>query len=289
MLEKTDKLLVAPGVYDGLSARIAMKVGFDVLYMSGAGTSASRLGMADLGLATLSDMKAQAEMIANLDPSGPPIIADMDTGYGGPTMVYRSVSEYIRVGVAGFHIEDQILMKRCGHLSGKEVIPREDYYVRLRAALQAKRDLNSDIVIIARTDALQQLGYDECVERMREARRLGCDVGLIEGFATMEQARKAPVDLAGWPLMMNSVENGHSPLITVEEAREMGFRIANFSFGTIAPAYQAIFDALHGLKQKGVVGTPGNVTPKKIFEVCGLADLVAQDTLSGGSSYLKGV
>ncbi|KKY21646.1 putative carboxyphosphonoenolpyruvate [Diplodia seriata] len=161
MLEETDDLIVAPGVYDGVSARAALEVGFNALYMTGAGTTASRLGQPDLGIAHLHDMRANAEMIANLSPYGPPLIADMDTGYGGPITIARTVTEYIRAGVAGAHLEDQILTKRCGHLLHKPVISASAYTTRLRAAASARAAAGSDFVLIARTDALQTLGYDE--------------------------------------------------------------------------------------------------------------------------------
>jgi len=289
MIRDSDHLIVCPGVYDGLSARTALEVGFEALYMTGAGTSASRLGMADLALATLADMRAHAEMISNLEPQGPPVIADMDAGYGGPMMVYRAVCEYIRAGVAGFHLEDQLLTKRCGHLKGKAVVPREEYYSRIRAAQQARKAMGSDIVLIARTDALQKHGIDECIERLKVARELGADVGLCEGFQTKEQARKTVAALPGWPLLMNSVENGASPLITVEEAQEMGFRLMIFSFASIAPAYTAIKTTLEKLKKDGVVGTKATITPKKIFEVCGLEQLVEVDMKSGGNAFAEGV
>ncbi|KFY78118.1 hypothetical protein V498_09189, partial [Pseudogymnoascus sp. VKM F-4517 (FW-2822)] len=175
MIEQTDELIVCPGVYDGLSARIALRVGFSALYMTGAGTTASRLGQPDLGIAHLHDMKEHAEMIANLDPYGPPLIADMDTGYGGPIMIANSVKSYIRAGVAGFHIEDQVMNKRCGHLQGKRVVPAEEFYTRVNAAKAAKDAMHSDIVLIARTDALQMHGYDECIKRLETACKMGAD------------------------------------------------------------------------------------------------------------------
>lgn len=289
MLKNTNDLIVCPGVYDGLSARTALEVGFDALYMTGAGTAASRLGMADLGLATLADMRAQAEMISNLDPFGAPVIADMDTGYGGPMMVDRSVCEYIRAGVAGFHIEDQLLQKRCGHLKGKQVVEREEYYSRIRAAQAARVRMGSDIVLIARTDALQMRGYDECVARLKVARDLGADVGLLEGLSSKEMAANAAKELAPWPLMMNSVENGASPLITVDEARSMGFRFMIFSFASLAPAYTAIKTTLERLKVEGMVGTEKKITPKKIFEVCGLDHLTEVEANAGSNAFAGGV
>ncbi|KAJ5787883.1 hypothetical protein N7457_002873 [Penicillium paradoxum] len=289
MLKDTKDLIVCPGVYDGLSARIAMEVGFKGLYMTGAGTTASRLGMADLGLAQLHDMKTNAEMIANLDPFGPPLIADMDTGYGGPLMVSKAVQQYIQAGVAGFHIEDQIQNKRCGHLNGKKVVGLEEYLTRIRAAKLTKDRLHSDIVLIARTDALQQHGYDECIRRLKAAREMGADVGLLEGFTSKEQARQAVQDLAPWPLLLNMVENGASPLITTHEAKEMGFRIMIFSFATITPAYMGIRATLERLKTEGVVGVPDGLGPRTIFDVCGLMDAMKVDTESGGDGFAEGV
>ncbi|KAJ5170973.1 uncharacterized protein N7500_003756 [Penicillium coprophilum] len=289
MLKDTKELIVCPGVYDGLSARIAMEVGFKGLYMTGAGTTASRLGMADLGLAQLHDMKTNAEMIANLDPFGPPLIADMDTGYGGPLMVSKSVQQYIQAGVAGFHIEDQISNKRCGHLNGKKVVGLEEYLMRIRAAKLTKDRLHSDIVLIARTDALQQHGYEECIRRLKAARDIGADVGLLEGFTSKEQARQAVQDLAPWPLLLNMVENGASPLITTKEAEEMGFRIMIFSFATITPAYMGIKATLERLKADGVVGVPEGLGPRTIFEVCGLMDSMKIDTESGNDGFAEGV
>ncbi|GIJ83102.1 hypothetical protein Asppvi_001620 [Aspergillus pseudoviridinutans] len=288
-LRETDELIVCPGVYDGLSARIAMQLGFKALYMTGAGTTASRLGMADLGLAQLYDMRTNAEMIANLDPFGPPLIADMDTGYGGPLMVAKSVQQYIQAGVAGFHIEDQIQNKRCGHLAGKKVVSLDEYITRIRAAKQTKDRLRSDIVLIARTDALQQHGYDECIRRLKAARDIGADVGLLEGFTSKEMARQAVQELAPWPLLLNMVENGAGPLITTKEAKEMGFRIMIFSFASLAPAYLGIKAALERLKNEGITGIPEGLGPKRLFEVCGLMDSMRIDTEAGGNGFTNGV
>jgi len=291
MINKGDRLIICPGVYDGFSARIAMSLPFPALYMTGAGTTASRLGQADLGIAQLHDMKENAEMIANLDPQGPPLIADMDTGFGGggPIMVARAVQHYISAGVAGYHIEDQIQQKRCGHLAGKEVVDLESYLQRIRAAKAEAVRRNSDIVLIARTDALQSRGYDECVVRMRAARDLGADVGIIEGFTTKEMAARAVQDLAPWPLLLNSVENGASPIITVQEAQDYGFRLMIFSFASLAPAYTAIKACFMKILTEGVTGTANDLTPKKMFEVCGLADSMKIDEEAGGTSFLKGV
>ncbi|KAL8643459.1 MAG: hypothetical protein Q9226_008357, partial [Calogaya cf. arnoldii] len=213
-LQHSTDLIVCPGVYDGLSARIAEAVGFETLYMTGAGSTASMLGMADLGIASRDDMVRNADMIANLNSHQFELIADMDTGYGGPVTITQTVYQYIRANVAAFHIEDQVLTKRCGHLSGKKVVTNDIYLSRIRAARAAIDHEKADIQLIARTDANQQLGYEECMVRLKAARDCGADVGLLEGFKTKEEAARAVKELAPWPLLLNIVENGHSPLIT---------------------------------------------------------------------------
>lgn len=204
-------------------------------------------------------------------------------------MVANSVTQYIRAGVAGFHIEDQIQNKRCGHLAGKKVVDREEYYMRIRAAKAAKDKLQSDIVLIARTDANQQYGYDECIERLKVARELGADVGLLEGFTSKEQAAQCVKDLEGWPLLLNMVENGATPVITTKEAKEMGFRIMIFSFASLAPAYVGIKTAFERLKTEGVLGTGKDLTPKRLFEVCGLEDSMMVDFQAGGLAFAQGI
>jgi len=158
-LADPEKFIACPGVYDGFTAQIALREGVDCLYMTGAGTTMSRLGQADMGVATLHDMVTNAGMIASLSPSTP-LIADADTGYGGAIMVGRTVTSYIRAGVAGLHLEDQVVNKRCGHLKGKQLVDINEYASRIRAAVLAREQSGGDIVIIARTDALQSFGYE---------------------------------------------------------------------------------------------------------------------------------
>ncbi|KAL8698949.1 MAG: hypothetical protein Q9224_001620, partial [Gallowayella concinna] len=285
-LQHNKDLIVCPGVYDGLSARIAQTVGFETMYMTGAGSTASMLGMADLGVASRNDMVTNADMIANLDPHHCELIADMDTGYGGPLTVTKTVNQYIRANVAAFHIEDQVLAKRCGHLSGKKVVPTDIYLSRIRAARAAIDMAQSDIQLIARTDANQQHGYDECIARLKAARDLGADIGIFEGFKSKEEAVNAVKELAPWPLLLNIVENGHSPLITVDEARQMGFRIMIFSFAGVIPAYMAIKNVYEKLKYQGVTGIQGcGVGPKELFDICGLQEAMEVDEVAGGADF----
>ena len=287
MIKYSPNIIDCPGVYDGLSARVGIETGFPGLYMTGAGTTASRLGMPDLGIAQLHDMRTNAEMIANLVPvGGPPLIADMDTGYGGPIVIANALTQYVRAGVAGFHIEDQILQKRCGHLAGKEVVDIPTYIQRIRACKQTAERIRSDIVIIARTDALQSRGYEECVERLRLARDAGADAGILEGVQSKEQAAQAVRDLAPWPLCYNSVENGISPLISTREAQEMGYRIIIFSFAAVGSAYVAIRRTMDWLKKYGATGS--RIMPKTLFDVCGLKECVEVDENAGGEAFTNG-
>lgn len=254
------------------------------LSQTGAGTVASRLGQPDLGFASLDDMSNHAEMIANLDPAIP-LIADADTGYGGPNMVARTVARYHRAGVAALHIEDQIQTKRCGHLGGKAVVDREVFTQRIKAAYQARLRLGSDIVIIARTDALQTHDYDEAVARLEEAFAAGADVAFLEGILSREQAEQVCKDLSPKPVLLNMVENGATPSFTPAECQEMGFRIIIFPFATIFPAYQASREALVRLKKTGKTGLASEYTPRKLFTIVGLEEASKIDAQAGGEMY----
>lgn len=227
-------------------------------------------------------MRGNAEMIAGLDMNTP-LIADMDTGFGGPMMVERAVIEYARAGVAAFHIEDQVLQKRCGHLSGKEVVSVDEYLSRIRAAKLARDKIGSDIVIIGRTDALQKLGYEEAIRRLRAAWEAGADAGQLEGVTSKEMARQAVQDLKPLPLLLNMVEHGVTPIITTMEAEEMGFRIMIFSFSCLGPAFIAIRQTLEKLKSEGVTGLPQEARPRTIFDVCGLDEKMEIDEAAGGN------
>lgn len=282
-------IVVVPSVYDGYTARLAMHAGFDVLYMTGAGTSMSRLGMADLGLATMDDMVRNAAMIAGLDPSVP-LIADADTGYGGPLMVRRTVEAYIRAGVASFHIEDQVQTKRCGHLGSKELVDEDVYVSRIRAAVLAREKVG-DIIIIARTDALQSLGYEAAVRRLKQAVAAGADVAFLEAPTSMEQVRAVVRDLAPTPVLLNMVPGGATPDLTAQEAKELGFKMIIFPTMAIAPVYEAVYEAAKVLMETGTV-KPTQVMkrgPKAVFEVCGLDELLDFDLSAGGTTFKDGV
>lgn len=295
LLSNPHEILVCPGVYDGLTARIALAQGFNCLYMTGAGTAASRLGMPDLGIATLNDMLDNAAMIASLDRTVP-LIADADTGYGGPVMVARTVKRYIAAGIAGMHLEDQVLAKRCGHLAGKELVGRDEYYARIRAAVMARDEergtTGGDVVLIARTDALQGYGFDEAVERLQKAVELGADVAFLEGLTTKDEARKACEALKGTPVLLNMVPGGVTPHIAVGEARQLGFRLILYPGAALFATLTSVSAAYKQLYETGdMKPSEGDrkVGVKGVFGVCGLDEFVAFDKRAGGKAYAKGV
>ncbi|CAO2651832.1 Nn.00g001150.m01.CDS01 [Neocucurbitaria sp. VM-36] len=291
MLADPERFIACPGVYDGFTARIALREGVDCLYMTGAGTTMSRLGMADMGIATLNDMLTNASMIANIDPSVP-LIADADTGFGSAIMVGRTVSQYIRAGVAGLHLEDQVVNKRCGHLKGKQLVEVQEYASRIRAAKLARDQSGGDIVIIARTDALQGYGYDEAIKRLKAAIAEGADVAFLEGVNTREEAERACKDLAPTPCLFNNVPGGVSPHFGVQECEEIGYKIAIFPCLAMEMVYPAVRRAVQQLKENGNVDSfdkdGRRYGPKELFQVCGLDELVDFDVQAGGTSYQNG-
>ncbi|KAJ9199431.1 hypothetical protein DTO164E3_4743 [Paecilomyces variotii] len=287
LLADESRIIVCPGVYDGLTARIALREGFDALYMTGAGTTASRLGQPDLGVITLNEMRGNAEMIANLDPSVP-LIADADTGFGGSLMVARTVTEYIRAGVAALHLEDQPTTKRCGHLRNKQVVSEEEYLGRIRAAVNARSRAHGDIVLIARTDALQSLGYEEAISRLKGAIRLGADVAFLEGV-TSKEAKMVCEDLKPTPVLFNAVPGGVSPDLSVQDAEDLGFRMIIFPALALGAVYGAVHDAVRNLKKTGTQVVRAGSTPRDLFNVVGLQEAIALDMASGGQLYKNGV
>ncbi|WP_421990212.1 isocitrate lyase/PEP mutase family protein [Roseococcus sp.] len=213
------RMIRAPGVYDGITAMLSEQAGFPALYMTGAGTSAAR-GFPDFGLLTLSEMVGNGEVIARSVKV--PVIADADTGYGNELNVTRTVREYERAGLAGMHLEDQVFPKKCGHLDDKEVIPREEYIAKVRAAVAARRD--PDFLIIARTDAGAVMGWDEAIARANLALEAGADMAFVEAARTLEQVAAIP-KLVNGPCLLNMVRAGKTPDLALGEAEAMGYRL----------------------------------------------------------------
>ncbi len=271
-LVQAPEILVAPGVVDGVGARLAAKAGFEAVYMTGAGTTASRLGMPDVGLLTMTEMADNAARIA--DAAGLPLVADADTGYGGPVNVRRTVQAYERAGVAGLHIEDQSWPKRCGHLAGKTLIPKAEMAAKIRAACDARID--PDLQIIARCDAIAVEGWEAAIERAEAYQEAGADILFIEAMTTVEQLSFAPKHFRA-PCLYNMASSGKTPDLPAHEMQALGFAIAIFPGVTISAAIPAMARALAMLKETGDLGPLRNeLTPfREYFDLMGMAEVQA--------------
>jgi 2-methylisocitrate lyase-like PEP mutase family enzyme len=213
-------MIVAPGAYDALTARLVAQHGFPAVYMTGAGTSIAH-GYPDYGLLTMTEMVDNAaRMTAAVDV---PVIADADTGYGNELNVVRTVRAYARAGVAAIHIEDQTFPKRCGHLAGKEIVDRDAWLGKIRAAVEGRPD--ASLLVIARTDARAVAGIDEAIGRARAALAIGADVVFVEAPESREEVAAIPAEVGG-PCLFNLVPDGRSPEVSLRELQGWGYRIA---------------------------------------------------------------
>ena len=245
-LFKRDRLLVAPGCFDGLSARLVEEAGFEAAYLSG-GAVARSMGIPDIGLVTMSEVIDRAAQVVAAVKI--PIIADADTGYGNAVNLVRSVREFERTGVAAIHIEDQITPKRCGHLDGKEVIPLAEMEKKLQAALASRSD--PDFSIIARTDARGVHGFDDAIRRGRAFAELGVDAVFVEAPQSEAELEEIPRALQNVPLLVNVFKGGKTPMLPVERLQQMGYRIAIYPSETQRAAIHAMRQALGLLKREG--------------------------------------
>ncbi|KXN87467.1 2,3-dimethylmalate lyase [Leucoagaricus sp. SymC.cos] len=278
---------VAPGICDGISARCALEAGFECLYQSGAATTASRMGQPDLAIATLNDFVEAGSMVASLDPRVP-VIADADTGFGGPANVARTVKQYARAGIAGLHIEDQVQTKRCGHLMGKQVVSREEFLTRIRAAVLARDEIpgGSDFVIIGRTDSAQVLGMEEAIIRLKMAADAGADVCFIEGVKSKELLESTVATLAPKPVLVNVISGGLTPSFTSWEAEKMGAKIIIFSLVSCVAMVHGVRNAMKALMETGTdFSTAKSMDPKAFFEVMGLNEVMDLDAKAGGTAF----
>jgi carboxyvinyl-carboxyphosphonate phosphorylmutase len=265
-------IIVAPGAYDCLTAKIIEREGFSVVYMTGAGTAVTRLGKPDLGFASLTEMLANARAMTST--ISVPLIADADTGYGGALNVYRTIREYEKAGVAALHLEDQAFPKRCGHLDGKEVIPPADMVVKLHAACDARTD--EDFVIIARTDALAVTGLDDTLRRCVAYAEAGADVLFVEALRTEAEIDRLrhEVDV---PLLYNFVEHGKSPLIPVAQLEALGFKMVIFPGSLMLSVCTLAQRILREIQQHGttasLLGEMGSVVD--LFNLMGMQEALA--------------
>ena len=256
-----DGLIVAPFIMNALHARIAESVGFDAVYMTGAGTSAEK-GFPDVGLLTMTEMTANARYIANAVDI--PVICDADTGYGNALNVQRTVREYEAAGVAAIHIEDQVFPKKCGFFEGKQVVPMEEHIQKIRAALDARTD--PDFVIIARCDAYAVTGWADTVRRCRAYRDAGADLVFVDGIKSPEDLELYARDLPELPRMYNG------DLANTREVAAMGYKLM-ICGSTIWLIYRQLRDAFAELKETG------QVNPERFGTRWDVADLLGLDAV----------
>jgi len=245
-LEKGNDIIIVPGVYDALTAKIAEDVGFETAFQTGYGTSASLLGMPDFGFLNAGETLENAKRIIN--SVNIPILVDIDTGYGNPLNVWKIVKDLVRIGAKGIFLEDQVWPKRCGHMAGKTVIPKEDYILKLQAAIDARE--NNEFIIVARTDSLAQFGVEEAIERGKEYKRIGADVIFIEAPKTIDEMELISKEIKA-PLLANMIEEGITPNLTADQLRKMGFRMVVFPLSALYSATFAIKQTLQTLKKTG--------------------------------------
>ena len=247
--------LVAPGAYDALSARLVEQAGFDVVYMTGFGTTASLVGRPDVGLLTGTEMVDNARrIVAAVDV---PVIADADTGYGNALNVVRTVQLHEQAGVAGIHLEDQVLPKKCGHMSGKAVIGVEEMVGKIRAAVAARHD--PDFLLIARTDAAAVEGIDAALDRARAYAAAGADVLFVEAPTSEDDIERVAVELRDTaPLVFNWAEGGRTPPLSLDRIHELGYSLVLYPIGTLLAATAGIRAFLQTLHRDG---TPAAALP----------------------------
>ena len=243
---QTKSLLVAPGIYDMVSLRLANTFGFEALYMTGFGAVASHLGLPDAGLATYSDMVGRVKLMAGMATS--PLIADADTGYGGLLNVRHTVRGYEEAGASAIQLEDQEFPKKCGHTPGRRVIPMEDMVKKIRVAAESRS--SRDFLIIARTDARTTLGLDEALRRMDAYAKAGADILFVESPETVEEMRKIGSTFHQ-PLVANMVEKGRTPVLSRADLEAIGYRIAIFPASALLAAVKSMSGVYAHLKATG--------------------------------------
>ncbi len=251
---KQPGLVVAPGVFDMVSLRLADSFGFDALYMTGFGTVASHLGLPDAGLATYSDMVGRVAAMAAMART--PLIADADTGYGGLLNMRHTVRGYEAAGAAALQIEDQEFPKKCGHTPGRRVIPMADMVRKIRVAVDARS--SPDFLVIARTDARTSLGLDEALRRAEAYARAGADILFVESPESQEEMRRigSAFDV---PLVANMVEKGRTPVLTRPELEALGYKIAIFPVTALLASVQAMAQVYGTFQQQG--SSAGSAVP----------------------------
>ena len=240
-------ILSAPGVYDCIGAMVAEKAGFKVIFSSGFGIAAALLGKPDLGYLTANEMIGAAKRIA--ESVSIPLIADMDTGYGNPLNVIRTVEDVLKTDIAGIILEDQQWPKRCGHFDGKNLIPVEEQAGKIKAAVYARGD--SNLVIVGRTDARSVEGLSGAIKRGERYLEAGADVLFIEAPRTRDELKEVAAHFNGVPLFANIIEGGKTPNLSIDELEEMGYKLVAFALSGLFSATRALIDCFDTLRTDG--------------------------------------
>jgi 2-methylisocitrate lyase-like PEP mutase family enzyme len=238
---------ILPGAYDAMSAKLIEETGFKAIYATGAGISNAQLGWADVGLTSLKEV---VDIVARMaDVTNIPIVVDGDTGFGNAINVIRTVKEFERAGVAAIQMEDQVSPKKCGHFNGKDVISKEEMVGKIKAALDARKDEN--LAIMARTDAIAVNGVEDAIDRAFAYYEAGAEIIFVEAPNTVEEIRQITSSLKGIPQVINLVEGGKTPLISLKEAEEIGFKIMLCANTALRSAIKGITESLRILKEEG--------------------------------------
>lgn len=245
-LINSSKPLVIPGVYDAIGAKIAQKVGFEAMFQTGYGTSATLFGMPDYGFIGATETTENARRICRAVTV--PVIVDSDTGYGNALSVWKLVNELQSAGAAGIFLEDQRWPKRCGHMAGKEVIEKEEYAEKLQAAVDAKK--SKDFVIVARTDARATRGLDDAIERARYYQKIGADAVFVEAPRSIDEMKRIGKEIKA-PLVANMIEGGATPVLSAKELHKMGFKIILYPLSVLYANAYASLAILRELKKSG--------------------------------------
>ncbi len=264
------KMIVAPGAHDALTAKIIGKLGFDAVYMTGYGQSASHLGKPDVGLMTMSEMVMRA---ANLvEAAGVPVIADADTGFGNAVNVMRTVREYEKAGVAVIQLEDQVLPKKCGHMTGRQIVPLEEMIGKIKAAVDTR--VNPDFMIMARTDARTTQGIEAAIERGLAFKEAGADIVFVESPETEEEMQFIN-DRIDCLTLANMVEGGRTPLLPNSRLEELGYNLVIYPTASTYVTTKAMVDLWEGLKKDGTTaGMKDRMLPFAQFnELIGLGEI----------------
>jgi carboxyvinyl-carboxyphosphonate phosphorylmutase len=276
-----NKIIVAPGAHDALTAKIIERTGFPVVYMTGYGQAASHLGKPDVGLLTLTEMVARAGNI--VEAVNVPVIADADTGFGNAVNVIRTVREYEKAGVAAIQLEDQVAPKKCGHMTGRQVVSKEEMIGKIKAAADARRD--ADLVIIARTDARTVHGIDEALERAKAYEEAGADLLFIESPESIDEMKLITSSFRV-PVLANMVEGGRTPFLTCQELEQLKYDLVIFPTASTYLVAKAVGHLMETLLKTGTTKSllHDMITFEEFNQLIGLPQIREIE-----NTYVKGV